>query len=141
LIDKSNSYRDAPNDYEELAVPQRVRYVRYKHIEAPTPNLAISDIRIFGTGDGEKPHKVSGFKVERKDDRRVALLTWKVQENAQGYNIRWGVAPDKLYNSWLVYDDNQLMMRSLNTDQQYYFTIEAFNENGISEQSTSILVK
>jgi hypothetical protein len=118
-----------------------VRYVRYEHIEAPTPNLAISDIRIFGTGDGEKPHKVSGFKVERKDDRRDALLTWKAQNNVQGYNIRWGIAPDKLYNSWLVYDNNQLVMRSLTADQQYYFTIEAFNENGISEQSISILVK
>lgn len=141
LIDKSNSYRDAPNDYEELAIPQRVRYVRYKHIEAPTPHLAISDIRIFGTGDGEKPHKVSGFKVERKVDRRDALLTWKAQENVQGYTIRWGIAPDKLYISWLVYDVNELMMRSLTADQQYYFTIEAFNENGISEQSTSIFVK
>ncbi|OPZ14473.1 MAG: Glycosyl hydrolases family 43 [Bacteroidetes bacterium ADurb.BinA261] len=141
LIDKSNSYRDAPNDYEELTLPQRVRYVRYKHMEAPTPHLAISDIRIFGTGNGEKPHKVNGFKVERKDDQRDAFLTWKAQENVQGYNIRWGIAPDKLYNSWLIYDDNQLMMRSLTTDQQYYFTIEAFNENGISEQSTPIHVK
>ena len=141
LIDKSNSYRDAPNDYEELTLPQRVRYVRYKHMEAPTPHLAISDIRIFGTGNGEKPHKVNGFKVERKDDRRDAFLTWKAQENVQGYNIRWGIAPDKLYNSWLIYDDNQLMMRSLTTDQQYYFTIEAFNEHGISEQSTPIHVK
>jgi hypothetical protein len=79
--------------------------------------------------------------VERKDDRRDAFLTWKAQENVQGYNIRWGIAPDKLYNSWLIYDDNQLMMRSLTTDQQYYFTIEAFNENGISEQSTPIHVK
>lgn len=141
LIDKSNSYRDAPNDYEELTLPQRVRYVRYKHMEAPTPHLAISDIRIFGTGNGEKPHKVNGFKVERKDDQRDAFLTWKAQENVQGYNIRWGIAPDKLYNSWLIYDNNQLMMRSLTTDQQYYFTIEAFNENGISEQSTPIHVK
>jgi beta-xylosidase len=141
LIDKSNSYRDAPNDYEELTLPQRVRYVRYKHMEAPTPHLAISDIRIFGTGNGEKPHKVNGFKVERKDDQRDAFLTWKAQENVQGYNIRWGIAPDKLYNSWLIYDNNELMMRSLTTDQQYYFTIEAFNENGISEQSTPIHVK
>ncbi|MGB4341650.1 MAG: fibronectin type III domain-containing protein, partial [Dysgonamonadaceae bacterium] len=58
-----------------------------------------------------------------------------------GYTIRWGIAPDKLYNSWLVYNDNQLMLRSLTVDQQYYFTIEAFNENGISEQCTLIHVK
>ena len=56
-------------------------------------------------------------------------------------NQNWAIAPDKLYNSWLVYNDQQLIVRSLTTDQQYYFTIEAFNENGIPEQSTPIHVK
>ncbi len=56
-------------------------------------------------------------------------------------NQNWAIAQGKLYNSWLVYDDHQLIMRSLTTDQQYYLTIEAFNENGISEQSTPIHVK
>jgi len=74
-------------------------------------------------------------------DRRDAIISWEPQEKAQGYNIRWGIAPDKLYSSWLVYDNNQLLLKALTTDQEYYFTIEAFNENGISECSETIRVE
>lgn len=141
LIDKSNSYKDTPNDYVELPQAERVRYVRFKNIEAPTPHLAISDIRIFGIGTGKKPAKVQKFNVERKADRKDALITWDRQKNAQGYNIRWGIAPDKLYSSWLIYDSNELLLKALTTDQEYYFAIEAFNENGISEMANIIRVE
>lgn len=134
-IDKRKSYTDTPNDYVELPVAVKTRFIRYKNIEVPTPNLAISDIRVFGLGEGKKPEKVTGFNVERKTDRRDALITWKPVKNAQGYNIRWGIAPDKLYSSWLIYGENELLLKALTTDQQYWFAIEAFNENGISALS------
>ena len=69
------------------------------------------------------------------------MLTWEAGKNCQGYNIRWGIAPDKLYNSWLVYGKNELLLKSLTTDQSYYFTIEAFNENGISEPARLVEVQ
>ncbi|WP_436416615.1 family 43 glycosylhydrolase [Petrimonas sp.] len=141
LIDKSSSFKDTPNDYAELPQPERVRYIRYKNIEVPTPHLAISDIRVFGVGEGEKPVKVKNFKVERKTDRRDAMITWTSQKNAQGYNIRWGISPDKLYSSWLVYDDNELLLKALTVDQEYYFAVEAFNENGISPLTELMHVK
>lgn len=141
LIDKSNSFKDSPNDYVELALPVRTRYLRYRNVEVPTPHLAISDIRVFGIGEGKKPKAVTGFTVKRDSDRRDALITWDAQKNAQGYNVRWGIAPDKLYSSWLVYDDNQLLLKALTTDQEYYFTVEAFNENGISEHPNPIHIK
>ena len=134
-IDKRKSYTDTPNDYVELPVAVKTRFIRYKNIEVPTLNLAISDIRVFGLGEGKKPEKVTGFNVERKTDRRDALITWKPVKNAQGYNIRWGIAPDKLYSSWLIYGENELLLKALTTDQQYWFAIEAFNENGISTLS------
>lgn len=140
-IDKSKSYTDTPNDYVELPVAVKTRFIRYKNIEVPTPNLAISDIRVFGLGEGKKPEKVTGFNVQRKTDRRDALITWKPVKNAQGYNIRWGIAPDKLYSSWLLYGDNQLLLKALTTDQEYWFAIEAFNENGISTLSELIHIK
>lgn len=141
MIDKSNSFKDSPNDYVELALPVRTRYLRYRNVEVPTPHLAISDIRVFGIGEGKKPKAVTGFTVKRDSDRRDALITWDAQKNAQGYNVRWGIAPDKLYSSWLVYDDNQLLLKALTTDQEYYFTVEAFNENGISEHPNPIHIK
>jgi hypothetical protein len=49
--------------------------------------------------------------------------------------VYWGIAPEKLYNTWLVYGKNSLALKSLTVDQDYYFSIEAFNENGISERT------
>lgn len=141
LVNRSNSFKDTPNDYVELDAPARVRYIRYKNIEIPTPNLAISEIRVFGKGEGKKPEAVKDFRLKREQDRRDVLISWKKQPNAQGYNIRWGIAPDKLYSSWMVYGDDSLLLKSLNTDQEYYFAIESFNENGISQLSKVIHVK
>lgn len=132
LIDRKNNYKDVPNDYVELGSPQTARYVRYKNIHVPTPHLAISDLRVFGLGQGKAPKKVKNLKVDRHEDRRDAMITWDKQDNCQGYNVRWGIAQDKLYSAWLVYDDNFLELKSLSVDQEYYFAVEAFNENGRS---------
>ena len=65
----------------------------------------------------------------------------------------WGIAPDKLYSCdisirweavkgaqgynipWMVYDKTDLLMKTLTADQDYYFCVEAFNENGVSLRS------
>lgn len=141
LVDKQDSYKDTPNDYVELTKPQTLRYIRYKNIHVPTRNLAVSDLRIFGLGQGNPPGQVKNLQVTRREDRRDAFIQWDEQENAQGYNVLWGIAPDKLYNSWMVYDKNQLNLRALNVDQSYYFKVEAFNENGVSERSQALRVE
>ena len=68
------------------------------------------------------------------------MITWSDQPNCQGYNVLWGIAPEKLYSSWMVYDKNSLELKSLSVDQTYYFAIEAFNENGISERTKIVKV-
>ena len=141
VVDRSNSYKDSPNAYIPLNKPVTGRYIRYNNVKVPGRNLALSEIRVFGLGFGKKPPKVRDFKVERQQDRRDARLTWKSVKGAQGYNIRWGIAPDKLYHSWLVYDDNELFMRCLDRDTPYFFSIEAFNENGISGRTEVIKVE
>jgi hypothetical protein len=141
LVNRSDSYKDVPNDYVELSVPQTVRYIRYKNIKVPTPNLAISDLRVFGIGNGKRASGVKKFTVNRRTDRRDAMIQWGKQNNCQGYNVLWGIAPEKLYNSWMVYDDNFLELKSLTTDQSYYFSIEAFNESGISQRTKAVLVR
>lgn len=140
LVDRSDNYRDVPNDYVELGTPQTVRYIRYRNIHVPTPNLAISGLRVFGVGQGKAPARVKNFKVNRQQDRRDAMITWDKQANAQGYNVLWGIAPDKLYSSWMVYEDNKLDLKSLGIDQGYYFAIESFNENGVSERTKPVKV-
>ena len=134
LVDYRNSFRDAPHNYIELNQPIEARYIRYRHHYVPGKNLAMGDIRVFGLGRGKKPATVKGFTVVREADERNARISWKSVKGAQGYNVLWGVAPDKLYSSWMVYGDNSLDLRALTVGQKYYFAIESFNENGISQR-------
>lgn len=136
LVDRSKSFKDTPNDYIELERSVRVRYVRYNNIHVPTPHLSISAIRVFGLGEGKVLSSVKSFDVNRHEDRRDVTLTWKPVKGAQGYNILWGIAPDKLYSSWMVYgNEGKHTMKSLTVDQNYFFAVEVFNENGVSSLS------
>lgn len=141
LVDKRANLEDVPNDYVELESPVRARFIRYNNLHVPTPYLSISGLRIFGKGSGKLPRAVRDFSVERLEDKRDALISWKGQPNTQGYNVLWGIAPDKLYSSWLIYDDNQLELKSLGRDQVYYFAVEAFNENGVSPRSKPVKIE
>ena len=93
---------------------------------------------MFGKGRGEAPAQVQGLAAERYDNGKSADLRWNAVDGAQGYNVRWGIAPDKLYSSWLLYDDNELTLRCLVKGQEYYIQVEAFNANGISQVSETI---
>lgn len=135
LEDRSLSETDAPNAYIQLDRPMEARYIKYRNVDISAPHLAISDLRVFGKGHGDVPHAVCNFKATRTEDGKNAFLTWDRSEDAQGYNVRWGIAPDKLYSSWLLYEDNALDLGCLVKGQEYYIQIEAFNENGISSAS------
>lgn len=135
LKDRSHDKIDTPNDYVELPQAVQGRYVRFRSLHVPTPNLAISEFRIFGNVPGGRPAALKGVAVVREQDRRNALVTWETQPESQGYNVRWGIAPDKLYSSWMVYGRNSVSIRSLNVDQKYYFAVEAFGVHGVGPQS------
>lgn len=137
LADYRNSFKDAPHNYIELDVPMEARFIRYRHCYVPGKHLAMGDIRVFGLGKGKKPSIVKKFVVERDADERNAHISWKPVKGVQGYNVLWGIAPDKLYSSWMIYGEteNNLELRSLSAGQKYYFAIEAFNENGISKRT------
>lgn len=47
--------------------------------------------------------------------------------------MRYGVAPDKLYHAWLVYDASSLTLSTLVKGQDYYICVDSFNENGVTE--------
>src|SRR5262249_53151217 len=98
IADLRSEKRDRPNAYVELPQPTRAQFIRYEHIHVGSPNLAISDIRVFGKGPGEAPPAPEKFMVRRDADARNAWITWQDAPGAVGYNVRWGVAPEKLYN-------------------------------------------
>src|SRR6185295_16052941 len=55
LVDKSLNHTDIPNEYVELSKPVRTRYLKLENIHMPTGKFAISGLRAFGKGAGEKP--------------------------------------------------------------------------------------
>ncbi|PZX94969.1 xylosidase [Flavobacterium aquariorum] len=137
VVDKSKSDKDSPHDYLELTKPIEARYVKMVNIHNASGLFAVSDFRVFGNGLSEKPKSVTGFKVSRSvEDSRNAMINWVTQPGAVGYNIYYGIAPDKLYNSIMVYDANSYDFRGLDKGTGYYFAIEAFNENGIGAKTT-----
>lgn len=115
--------------------------MRFRSLHVPTPNLAISEFRIFADVAGQPPAAVKDVQVARGDDRRNVTVTWAAEPVVQGYNVRLGIAPDKLHSSWLVYEKTSVPIRSLNTDQPYYCTVEAFDVHGVGPQSSVIAAK
>jgi hypothetical protein len=138
IADYSENQRDMPHGYIELPEAVEARYIKYDHVHCSTKNLAISEFRVFGNGKEEVPAAPADFTVERQEDRRNALLSWTPDPEAMGYVIYWGIAEDKLNLSAQMYDQASYELRALNTDQGYYYQVEAFNENGISERSEII---
>jgi hypothetical protein len=143
LADLSQEKQDRPNAYIELTKPVKTRYIKFEHMYVPTPNLAISDIRVFGHGFGKVPKMPAGLKALRQEDTRNATINWKPVAGAVGYNILWGIGKNKLYQTYQVWaeEGNTLELRALTVGQDYYFAIEAFNENGVSKMSEVVYVK
>jgi hypothetical protein len=135
--------RDRPNGYLELKTPTRARYVRYEHGHVGAANLAISDIRVFGNGDGPHPATPAGLTAKRDRDERNATITWQSVPNVVGYNVRWGIAPTKLYETYQRFADQgtTLELRALTVGQSYWVAIESFDENGVSRLSAPILIR
>ena len=143
LVDKSNNKTDVPHDYIELGQPATGRYLKMENIHMPTGQFALSGFRVFGKGSGNQPGPVENFIVLRADpakygERRSAWLKWKANDLADGYVIYFGKSPDKLYGSIMVYGRNDYYFTGMDRTDNYYFQVEAFNENGISERSEVI---
>ena len=136
LVDKSKNLTDVPHDYIELTTPVQARYIKLVNIHMPTGKFAISGLRVFGNGNGAKPDRVKSFVVLRTEkDKRSAFIKWQPVDNAFAYNIHYGTHPDKLYTCIMVHSNNEYWMKAMDSQKTYYYTIEAINENGVSERS------
>lgn len=128
-----------PTDYIELQKPVQARYVKLLNIHMPTGKFAISGLRVFGLGNGPKPAAVQNFIVLRTEkDKRSAYIKWRPVDNANAYNIYYGTSPDKLYSCIMVHDLNEYWLKTMDKNKAYYFSIEAINENGLSEKTKPV---
>jgi xylan 1,4-beta-xylosidase len=129
LIDKSNNPMDLRHDYTELTEPVKARYVKLTNVfTRDDGKFAVKDLRIFGNPETAQFTRVEDVMHARDpEDPRDVTLAWQPVEGADGYVVRYGIEPRKLYNSYMVYDAYTLTMHSLNRDEDYYFEVEAFD--------------
>lgn len=129
IIDKSNNPQDLRSDYIELPTAVNGRYVKLTNAYTPDGGrFAVKALRAFGNPEEATFTKVDNVTVVRnKLDRRYAHLLWEQVDGAEGYVVRYGIEPDKLYNSYMVYWNSYLDIPSLNVDPEYYFEVEAFS--------------
>lgn len=142
LVDKSKNTADVPHDYVELEKPAKARFIKLENVHMPTGKFAISGLRVFGNGNGPKPGKVNSLIVLRTDkDKRSAYVKWQPVDNAFAYNLYYGTSPDKLYSCIMVHDFNEYWSKAMDLKKTYYFSIEAVNENGVSQRSEVLKIE
>ena len=129
ILDRSNNTQDLRHDYFELPEPVKARYLKITNVFTHDEGkFSVKDFRIFGNPDVAKFTKVTDVKVVRSpEDRRDATILWQPVPGADGYVVRYGIEPDKLYNNYMVYDANTITIHSLNRQPEYYFEVEAFD--------------
>lgn len=132
LKDASCQEEDLAHDYVVLEEGTMLRYVKVTSVELPYgEKFALSGLRVFGLDNKEKPHAPVTTGAVRTGDLD-AEIQWKKEENAVGYNVRIGIAPDKLYTSYLVYEKDSVKITSLNKGVDYYYAVDSFNESGVT---------
>lgn len=140
LVDKRTADTDLAHDYLEFSSPVKLQYLRLTAKELPYgEKFAVSGLRVFGKGNTPPPAPATEVKSHCQDDGMTAKVTWRDVSGAQGYNVRFGIAPDKLYLSHLVYDANEVLLTALNKEQQYWICVDSFGEGGITEGTSKQL--
>ena len=132
LTDKRSAESNLPHDYLELD-GVKLRYVRVTAEKLPYDEpFALSGLRVFGRGNCAAPEAVTAFDASRPD-AMTAKLSWKAADRAIGYNVRYGISPDKLYSSHLVCGRTEVLLTMLNAGQSCYAAVDAFGEGGVTE--------
>jgi hypothetical protein len=130
--DTRGSLEDHTHEYITFEKSLNARYVRATGYKMPynTP-FTVSGLRVFGKSDGALPAKVHA--EANMTGPMDVHIRWNPSEGADGYNVRYGISREKLYSSWLLYDQTELNLGTLSKGQKYFVCVDAFNENGITE--------
>ena len=133
LLDTRAENSDRAHALWTAAQPIALRFVRLRAFAIPFGGVpAVSGLRVFGRGGGSAPAAVEAVQAHRSADGRNILLQWDAAPGADGYNVRYGTAPDKLYSSWQVVGAAQLDLSTVNAGQPYSIAVDSYNENGVT---------
>jgi len=140
IIDKRKSTDDHPHDLVMIPEPVKARYVRVVNEYTPYKGkFALRGFRVFGKGHGAPP-KAPTFKAERQSDMRKMEVSWTPVIGADGYVVRYGQEKERLYLANQFYNIDTIMISCLETNKDYFVTIDAFNQNGYTKGTTSIFL-
>ena len=133
IEDKWEAETDLSHDLVVREEGLLVRFLKLTVREVPYGQRpCISGLRIFGCGNGEKP-AAPEFEAVRENDLDMKVVIRG--EGALGFNILWGSSPEKLYHSYMTFDQEQ-HVKALVKGREYYVRVDAFNENGITQGNT-----
>ena len=141
LADRTSNTKDMVHELIVLDKPVKSRYLRIVNAKDMEGKFSMYDFRVFGHGKGKAPKAVETFNARRKEDRRRFDFSWEKVDGATGYVINWGVKQDKLKNTTMVMGENVLEAGYFNRDSEYFFSIDSFNENGITKGKKVYCVK
>ena len=138
VADKSNADTNLPHDLIVNEAGYRARYFELTVNEVPFgAEPCVSGLRVFGKGQGEKP-EIPDFTARRLGDLDMEV---KISgENAVGYNILWGHAPNKLYHSCMTFKPEH-KIGALVKGQDYFIRVDAFNKSGITTGTEKKLIQ
>lgn len=134
--DRSRPNMASAHPLHVFETPIRTRHMRVVNAaDSAAGPFAIRDFRAFGKGDGTPPGKVAMLAVTRNpDDDRFADFHWTPAPCADGYVLRFGVAPDALHLAIRIRGGgtSHFGTHVLNRGVGYHFRIDSFNENGVT---------
>lgn len=131
LADTRGQNSNRSHHYVELERPVGHRFVRLTGMRQPYGGVfAVSGLRIFGLRAGKLPALVQ--PTASRAGPLDADVRWTPVPDAEGYVVRYGTAPDKLYHSWMVRGASAQRLSSLNAGQDYWVAVDAFNGCGIT---------
>ncbi|HEX4083589.1 MAG TPA: discoidin domain-containing protein [Chthoniobacteraceae bacterium] len=136
VIDKAGNQSAAPHDYVPFATPLKARYLKVVNVHAAKlGKFALRDLRVFGNGGGTPPARIAPPAVTRGNPAWNVTFRWNPSSTADGYMIRYGVAPDALHLSIQVQGGGtgKLTVSCVDADVKYYYRVDSYNDSGITE--------
>ncbi len=140
LFDKSGNLEDFPHELLVCQKPVKARYIRIQNCSQLDGKFSLFDLRVFGFAPGKAPAEPDGIVVARVGDRRNIQVSWESVPGATGYILRWGTEEDEMYFG-CESKESTLKLGCFNADTDYYFTVDAFNESGVTRSTRVVHVE
>jgi hypothetical protein len=133
IANKSTNTQDNPHEYIQLSASPNCTFVRILNVHVPSPmRFSLFRFRIFARQSLPPPSAPQNLTAFRHSDSRSVTRSWNLVLISVGYNGRFGPSSNKLYHDYIVYDHTNLDIHSLFDRHNYWFTIDSFNEGGIT---------